>query len=86
MRIVMPSAKAKTGMDLTFTLVSILHDDLSATWMVPADEAADEVIQAAFGDQAVRDGNAWKNEPYASRKAVFIPAITDVLEADLKEQ
>ena len=85
MRTVMPLTKPETGMDMSFAMVSILHDDLSATWLVPSDEAADEVLQAAFGDQAVRDGDAWKIEPYASRKAVFIPAITDVLEADPEE-
>ena len=85
MRTVMPSAKAKTGMDMSFAMVSILHDDLSVTWLVPSDEAADEVLQAAFGEQAVRDGKVWRIEPYASRKAAFIPAITDVLEADPKE-
>ena len=85
MRAVMPLTKPKTGMDMSFAMVSILHDDLSVTWLVPSDDAADEVLQAAFGDQAVRDGDAWKIEPYASRKAVFIPAITDVLEAYPKE-
>ena len=85
MRTVMPLTNPKTGMDMSFAMVSILHDDLSVTWLVPSDEAADEVLQAAFGDQAVRDGNAWKIEPYASRKAVFIPAVTDVLEAYPRE-
>ena len=85
MRTVMPSAKAKTGMDMSFAMVSILRDDLSVTWLVPSDEAADEVLQAAFGEQAVCDGEVWRIEPYASRKAVFIPAITDVLEADPKK-
>ena len=82
---VMPSTKPKTGMHMSFAMVSILHDDLSVTWIVPSDEAAEEVLQAAFGDQAVRDGAAWRIEPYASRKAVFIPAITDVLESYPKE-
>ena len=85
MRTVLSSAKAKTGMDMSFAMVSILRDDLSVTWLVPSDEAADEVLQAAFGEQAVRDGEVWRIEPYASRKAVFFPAITVVLEADPKE-
>ena len=55
------------------------------TWLVPSDEAADEVLKAAFGDRAFRDGEAWKMEPYASRKAVFIPGITTLLEAASKE-
>lgn len=85
MHAVMPLAKAKTGMDMSFAMVSILHDDLSVTWLVPSDEASEEALQTAFGDRTVRDGAAFRIEPYASRKAVFIPAITDVLEAYPKE-
>lgn len=85
MRAVMPAARDKAGMDMSFAMVSILHDDLSVTWLVPSDEAAKEVLRAAFGDRAVPDGEAWKIEPYASRKAVFIPAITTLLEAAAKE-
>ena len=85
MRAVMPAAREKKGMDMSFAMVSILHDDLSVTWLVPSDEAADEVLKAAFGDRAFRDGEAWKMEPYASRKAVFIPGITTLLEAASKE-
>lgn len=85
MRDVMPSTKTKTGMDMSFAMVSILHDDLSVTWLVPSDDAEEAVLQTAFGDQAVHDGAAWRIEPYASRKAVFIPAITDVLESYPKE-
>ena len=85
MHLVMPLTKPKTGMDMSFAMVSILHDDLSLTWLVASDEAAEEVLQTAFGDQAVRDGAAFRIEPYASRKAVFIPAITEVLEAYPKE-
>jgi len=85
MRAVMPAARDKAGMDMSFAMVSILHDDLSVTWLVPSDEAAEEVLRAAFGDRAVQDGEAWRIEPYASRKAVFIPAITTLLEAAAKE-
>ena len=66
---------------MSFAMVSILHDDISVTWLVPSDEAAEEVLQTAFGDRAVRDGNAWRIEPYASRKAVFIPAIIKILDS-----
>ena len=85
MRAVMPLTKPSTGMDMCFAMISILHDDISVTYLVPSDEAAEEVLQTAFGDQAVYDGTSWKVEPYASRKAVFIPAITDVLESYPKE-
>ena len=85
MKTVMPLTKPSTGMDMCFAMVSILHDDLSVTYLVPSDEAADEVLRTAFGDRADYDGTSYKIEPYASRKAVFIPAITDVLEAYPKE-
>lgn len=85
MKTVMPLTKPSTGMDMCFAMVSILHDDLSVTYLVPSDEAADEVLRTAFGDRAHYDGTSYKIEPCASRKAVFIPAITDVLEAYPKE-
>ena len=86
MRKTMPLTKPETGMDMSFAMVRILHDDLSVTWLVPSDEEAEEVLQPAFGDTAVRDGSALRFEPYASRKAVFIPAITNVQESYPKEQ
>ena len=85
MRETMPLTKSKTGMDMSFAMVSILHDDVSVTWLVPSDEAAEEVLAAAFGDRAYYDGTSFMIEPYASRKAVFIPAVTAVLEAYPKE-
>ena len=85
MRTAMPLTKASTGMDMSFAMVSILHDDVSVTYLVSSDEAAEEVLQTAFGDKAVYDGTSWRIEPYASRKAVFIPAITGILESYPKE-
>ncbi len=85
MREAMPQAKAETGMDMCFAMVSILHDEFSETYLVPMDEEADAVLQAAFGEEAVYLGTSYLIEPYASRKAVFIPAITDVLESYPKE-
>ena len=85
MAVVMPLTLPETGMDMSFAMVSVLHDDISVTYLVPSDEAAEEVLQTAFGDQADYDGTSFRIEPYASRKAVFIPAITAVLEAYPKE-
>ena len=85
MKRVMPLTKPKTGMDMSFSMVSILHDDISVTWLVPSNEEAEKVLQSAFGAKSVRDGSAWKVEPYASRKADFIPAITNVLNSYVKE-
>ena len=84
MKQVMPLTKTKTGMEMSFAMVSILHDDISVTWLVPSDEEADKLLEPAFGAKASRDGAAWKIKPYASRKAVFIPAITDVLNSSMK--
>lgn len=44
---------------------------------VPADEAAGEVLKAAFGDTASYDGVSYRLEPGISRKKVLVPAITD---------
>lgn len=49
------------------------------------DEAADEVLKAAFGDRAVFDGTSYVLKPGISRKKEMVPAITDVLEASPKE-
>ena len=81
MRSAMPSAQEKTGMDMSFAMVSILHDDMSVTFLVPVDDVSDQVLKDAFGDIAVYDGISHKVEPYASRKAVFIPAISSIIEA-----
>ena len=48
-------------------------------------EAAAEVLEAAFGDDAVYDGVSYRIEPGISRKKVLVPAITDILEAYPKE-
>lgn len=85
MKKTMPQTLSSTGMDMAFAMVSILHDDISVTYLVPSDETADEVLKAAFGDRTDYDGTSYRIEPYASRKAVFIPAITDVLESYPKD-
>ena len=48
-------------------------------------EAADEVLEAAFGDDAVYDGVSYRLETGISRKQVLVPAITDIMEAYPKE-
>ena len=85
MRKTMPLTKPSTGMDMSFAMISIQHDDISVTYLVPSDEAEEEVLKAAFGNEAVYDGTSWRIEPCISRKAAFIPAITDVLESYPKE-
>jgi manganese-dependent inorganic pyrophosphatase len=76
---------SSTKTDLSFALISILHDDISVTYIVPSNDIANEVLKTAFGDTAVFDGTSHKIEPYASRKTVFIPAITNVLKSYSKK-
>ena len=85
MKATMPLTQTATGMDMSFAMISILHDELSVTYLVPSDDAANAVLEAAFGDQAAFDGTSYRLEPYISRKAVFIPAVTEVLESYPKE-
>ncbi len=85
MKAVFPDAIAKTGMDLAFVQIDILHDDLSATYLLPGDEKADEVLQIALEGKATFDGLLYKHEPYASRKKLSVPEISAVLEAHPKE-
>ncbi|MBO7422291.1 MAG: hypothetical protein J6T99_02745, partial [Oscillospiraceae bacterium] len=61
--------------------ISIFHDDISITYLVPSNEAAAEVLEIAFGNDAVHDEIAYRLEPGISRKQVLVPAITDVLAA-----
>ena len=85
MKALIPSTLAAAGMDMAFAQISIFHDDLSITYLVPSDPAAAEVIEAAFGDTAVFDGTSYVLTPGISRRQVLVPAITDVLEAYPKE-
>ncbi len=75
----------KNGMNMGFAQISIFHDDISITYIVPSDDAASEVIQTAFGDKAVFDGESYRLEPGISRKKDLVPAINDILEAHPKE-
>ena len=78
---ILPSTLTSTGMDMSFAQVSIFHDDISITYLIPSDEAANEVLQTAFGADAIYDGVSYRLKPGISRKQVLVPAITDVLES-----
>ena len=82
---VFSSDDAPNGMDMSFAEISIFHDGISVSYLVPSNEAAAEVLEAAFGDDAVYDGVSYRLEPGISRKQVLVPAITDILEAYPKE-
>ena len=78
---ILPGTMTSTGMDMSFAQVSIFHDDISITYLVPSDEAANEVLQTAFGERADYDGISYRLEPGISRKQVLVPTITGVLES-----
>ena len=82
---VFSSVDAPNGMDMSFAEISIFHDGISVSYLVPSNEAAAEVIEAAFGNDAVYDGVSYRFEPGISRKQVLVPAITEILEAYPKE-
>lgn len=85
MKDLMPRALASTGMDMLFAEISINEGDVSLTCIVPSDDAAKEILEAAFGDRAEYDGTSFVMTPSVSRKVVVVPAITDVLNAHPKE-
>ena len=74
-----------TGPDYGFAQISIFHDDISVTYLVPSDEASKEILETAYGDRAQFDGTSFRFEPGISRKKELVPAITAVLEAYPKE-
>lgn len=82
---VLSTVDSSTGMDMSFAQISIFHDDISITYLVPSNEAANEVLQAAFGEVADYDGVSYRLEPGISRKQVLVPAITDILESYPRE-
>jgi hypothetical protein len=82
---VLPSAQASTGIDMLYVQISIFHDDISITYLVPSNVAAAEVLETAFGDDSVYDGISYRLEPGISRKQVLVPAITDILKSYPKE-
>lgn len=81
MKALFPSVLASTGMEMAFVKIGISHDDLSIAYLLASDDAAAEVIKAAFGETAVFDGTSYVLSPSISRKTVMVPAITDVLKA-----
>ncbi len=81
MKAVLPGTLPSTGMDIAVAQVSIFHDDLSITYLVPSDDYAKEVLQTAFEDRAVFDGTSFVLKPGIGRKQVLVPAISDVLAA-----
>ena len=79
MQDVFPSVLVSTGMDMAFAQINVFRDDASFLCLIPSDDAAAEVLEAAFHNIAVHEEIWYKIEPCASRKKVVVPAITNVL-------
>lgn len=85
MKKVMPTALAGSGVDMAFAQVSVLNDDVSVSYLVPGDEAAEETLKEAFGDRLTQKGSAYVLNPGISRKKELVPALTEVLQAHPRE-
>ena len=81
MKGLMADLTVSRGADMSFAQVSVFHDDLSLNYIVPSDEKALEVLQAAFPDKGTFDGTSFILKPGVSRRQVLVPAISDVLAA-----
>ena len=75
----LPGAVKSRKMDVGFANISIFHDDLNVTYLVPADETAAKAAEAAFGDKAGFDGTSYIFRPGVARKKVLVPAFNEVL-------
>lgn len=79
---VLPELCAERGVEMSFAQISIFHDNISICYIVPSDETAAEVLEAAFPDGGyVFDGVSYVFDPGFSRRQVLVPAINDVLAA-----
>ena len=85
MKKTIPSVLPSAGMDLAFAQISIFHDDISITYIVPSDQSASELLESAFKNQGEFDGTSYRFDSYMSRKQVLVPALMDALKTDSKE-
>ncbi len=85
MQKIMPEMIAKTGMDMIVLMVSIFHDDLSVSYLLPGNDVAKEVLETAFGDKAEYDGTSYRLEPGVARKKGLVPPFTDIMSSYPKE-
>lgn len=80
MKDILPDILKTTGMDMAFAKVSVSGDeDYYYSYIVPSDEKAAQVIEAAFGDKGVFEDGAYLFRQSMSRKKILVPAITAVL-------
>ena len=85
MKALFPSVRANTGIDIAYAQISIFHDDISITYIVPSGGAARAAVEAAFGERAVFDGTSFVLKPGVSRRKELVPALSAVMESFPKE-
>lgn len=85
MKAILPAQGKALGVKYCFAQVSIYHDDISITYLVPMDDASAEILKAAYGDRATFDGTSYVLKPGISRKSHFVPDIEAVLSSYPKE-
>ena len=85
MKAVMPSQLKALGVEYAFAQVSVFHDDINLNYLVPVDDASNEVLKAAYGDTATFDGTSYVLKPGISRKTQLVPAIDGVLNSSPQE-
>ena len=86
MKEAVPAGKEKTGADLMYAAVNIRYDDVKTDLIIPADEHSAEVLTEAFPDYDDFDGTAYVYRKGLGRKSVFVPGLTDFLEAHPQDE
>ena len=85
MKAVLPEVMASEGAELGYAQISIFHDDISITYIVPSDEKAAELLETAFGEEAVKEGISYVLRPGISRRQVLVPRLSEALSLHPKE-
>ena len=78
---VFPAALDERGMELGFLQIDVVHDDVSCSYYMGANEESDKILKQIFKDEPnAFDGLFYKHEPFASRKFFAVPQVTKILE------
>ena len=84
MKAILPEQLKALDVEYALAQVSIFHDDISVTYLVPANDATNELLKKIYGDTATFDGASYVFKPGFSRKGKLVPDIDAVLSAQPK--
>lgn len=84
MKAILPEQLKALDVEYALAQVSIFHDDISVTYLVPANDATNELLKRIYGDTATFDGTSYVFKPGFSRKGKLVPDIDAVLSAQPK--